>query len=103
MKSSPRKLKRSIKGLCTALLADNYPTCDTIKSYEDELPQDLIIYAMQKAVLSRVRKISYIKSILDEWINKGITTLAEAKEEKKDAKLIKLNFTGGNKNDPYGI
>lgn len=76
---------------------------DTIKSYEDELPQDLIIYAMQKAVLSRARKISYITKILDEWKNKGITTLAEAKEEKKESKLITVNYTGGNKDDPYGL
>lgn len=56
---------------------------DTIKSYEDELPQDLIIYAMQKAVLGRARKISYISKILDTWKSKGITTLSEAQKEQK--------------------
>lgn len=56
---------------------------NTIASYEKELPSDLIIYAMQRAVEQKKRYLGYIKGILNNWIAKGITTLAEAKDEKK--------------------
>lgn len=55
---------------------------EILESYEKDLPQDLIIYAMEKAVERKQRNLAYIKGILNSWINKGITTLAEAQEEK---------------------
>lgn len=64
---------------------------EVIEKYQKELPNDLIIYAMQKAVEQRARKISYIDSILSSWISKGITTLAEAKEERKPKESVEGN------------
>lgn len=55
---------------------------EILESYEKDLPQDLIIYAMEKAVERKQRNLAYIKGILNSWISKGITTLAEAQEEK---------------------
>ena len=54
-----------------------------IAYYEGKLPPDLIIYAMEKAVKQKGRRLSYIEKILDTWIANDITTLAEAKEERK--------------------
>ena len=56
---------------------------EVIESYEKELPQEVIIYAMEKAVENKVRNLAYIKGILNKWLSKGITTLAEAKDERK--------------------
>jgi DnaD/phage-associated family protein len=56
---------------------------EDIEYYERQLPKDLLLFAMQKAVDQKARKMAYIKSILDKWIAKGITTLSEAKGEKK--------------------
>lgn len=56
---------------------------ETIEDYEKELSIDLLIYGMEKAVDNKVRNLAYIKSIWNKWIQKGITTLAEAKDEKK--------------------
>lgn len=56
---------------------------EILESYEKELPQDLIMYAMEKAIEKKQRNLGYIKGILNSWISKGITTLAEAKDEKK--------------------
>lgn len=57
---------------------------ETIQDYEKELPSDLIIYAMKKAVENKARNLAYIKGILNKWQKKGITTLAEAELEKKE-------------------
>ena len=56
---------------------------EILESYKEELPQDLILYAMEKAVENKGRSLGYIKGILNSWKSKGITTLAEAKEERK--------------------
>ena len=58
---------------------------------------------MEKAVEKKIRNLGYIKAILNSWKNKGITTLAEAKEEKKNesnASLIDVaGFLERHKND----
>lgn len=56
---------------------------EILESYQEELPDDLIIYAMEKAIEKKARNLGYIKAILNSWKNKGITTLEEAKEEKE--------------------
>ena len=56
---------------------------EMLESYQKELPDDLILYAMEKAVENKGRSLGYIKGILNSWKSKGITTLAEAKEERK--------------------
>ena len=63
---------------------------EILESYEKELPEDLIIFAMQKAVENKARNLGYIKAILNSWKNKGITTLSEAKE--KDLKNSNSDF-----------
>ena len=67
-----------------------------IGNYQQELPSDLIIYAMQKAVEQKARKISYIDSILRSWLSKGITTLAEAKDERKPKNEVEGNRVHSN-------
>ena len=56
---------------------------ELLESYETDTPEELILYAMEKAVDNKARSMGYIKSILNSWKAKGITTLAEAKEEAK--------------------
>lgn len=70
---------------------------EVIESYQKELPADLIIYAMEKAVDNRGRNLAYIKKILNTWKQKGITTLAEAKEEKKERSQDEPNRVRENK------
>ena len=59
---------------------------DKIKELQNEYSEELICYAIEKAVERKVRNLSYIKAILSSWNSKGITTRKEAEEEKtKDA------------------
>jgi len=57
---------------------------EILESYENDTPEELIQYAMEKAVENKARSLGYIKAILNSWRAKGITTLAEAKEESKE-------------------
>ena len=54
---------------------------EVLSDYAKEMPTDLIIYAMEISVEANVRTIQYIKGILNNWSNKGIKTLIEAKKE----------------------
>jgi len=56
---------------------------DKIKELQKEYADELICYAIEKAVERKVRNLSYIKAILSSWNSKGITTRQEAEEEKK--------------------
>jgi DnaD/phage-associated family protein len=58
---------------------------EKLQSYID-MEEDLIIYAMQKAVLSNVRKFRYIEKILMDWKAQGFTTLIQAKNEENEYK-----------------
>lgn len=49
--------------------------------YAKEMPNDLIILAMKKAVEANIRTIQYIKGILNNWSKKGITTVLDALQE----------------------
>lgn len=57
---------------------------EILESYENDTPEELIQYAMEKAVENKARSLGYIKAILNSWRAKGITTLEEAKEETKE-------------------
>ena len=59
---------------------------EILESYRKDLPDDVIIYAMQKSVDNKQRKISYISGILNNWIKAGVKTLAGAKEEEQQFK-----------------
>ncbi len=52
-----------------------------LDTYIQEMPSDLIIFAMQKAVEANKRTIQYIRGILNNWSKKGIRTVLEAKKE----------------------
>lgn len=52
-------------------------------TYVNEMPWEVIIFAMQKAVEANKKTIQYIKAILNNWQKAGIKTLADAKRESK--------------------
>lgn len=58
---------------------------EMITTFQNETSEDLIIYAMEKAVEKKARNISYVNAILNSWKSKGITTVEEAKEESNKA------------------
>ena len=63
---------------------------DILLDYLEEMPKDLIIFAMQKAVEADVRTIKYIKGILNNWSKKGIKTVLEAQKEDEEFKNRKM-------------
>lgn len=54
---------------------------EIMSDYAKEMPTDLIILAMKKAVEADKRTIQYIKGILNNWSKKGIKTVLDAKKE----------------------
>lgn len=56
-------------------------TLDVFIDYLKEMPADLLILAMKKAVEANIRNIKYIKGILNSWSKKGIKTVLEAENE----------------------
>ena len=58
-----------------------------LSDYAKDMPEDLIILAMQKSVEADKRTIQYIKGILNNWFKKGIKSVLEA--EKEDANYKK--------------
>ncbi len=54
--------------------------------YLKDMPSDLIILAMKKAVEADIRTIQYIKGILNNWHKKGIKTVVEAESEDRKFK-----------------
>ena len=58
------------------------PYCvEVFNTYANEMPKDLIILAMKKAVESGKRTIQYIRGILNNWSKKGIKSVIEAEKE----------------------
>ena len=56
--------------------------CDVIKSWVDNnISEELIVYATQIAVCNNACSIKYIDRILEGWQRKKITTLELAKKE----------------------
>lgn len=55
---------------------------EVLKDYMATTPEELIKYAIEKAVENNARSLAYIKAILNSWNKKGIRTLSAAKEEK---------------------
>ena len=64
---------------------------EVLSSYSKDMPNDLIILAMKKAVEANIRTIKYIKGILNNWSKKGIKTVIEA--EKEDEQFKNKNAT----------
>lgn len=65
---------------------------EILKSYAEEMPVDLIIYAMQISVEANKTTIQYIKAILNNWQKANIKTLIDAQKESKKIKK-KINYT----------
>lgn len=67
--------------------------CDVIKSWVDNnISEELIVYATQIAVCNNACSIKYIDRILEDWQRKKITTLEQAKkanEKFKNKKEVK--------------
>ncbi len=62
---------------------------EVLKSYAEEMPFDMVIYAMQISVEANKKTIKYIKAILNNWQNKGFKNLIDVKNEEKEFKLSK--------------
>ena len=60
-----------------------------LEDYLEEMPKDLIILAMQKAVEADKRTIQYIKGVLNNWSKKGIKTVLDAQKEDENFKKSK--------------
>ena len=56
---------------------------EVLSDYAKEMPYDVIIYAMKKAVEANVRTIQYIKGTLNNWQNAGVKSLIQAEEESR--------------------
>lgn len=67
--------------------------CDVIKSWVDNnISEELIVYATQIAVCNNACSVKYIDRILEDWQRKKITTLEQAKkanEKFKNKKEVK--------------
>nr|DAK18419.1 MAG TPA: replisome organizer protein [Caudoviricetes sp.] len=57
----------------------------------DNMSIPLVQYAISKSADNGVRNFKYLKSILDNWKKKGITTVEEAEKEDEDFKSKKEN------------
>ena len=62
---------------------------EVISDYLKDMPEELIMLAMKKAVEADARSIRYIKGILNSWHKRGIKTVLEA--EKEGAEFKKKN------------
>lgn len=59
---------------------------EIIADYLKDMPEELIMLAMKKAVEADTRNIRYIKGILNNWHKKGIKTVLEAEKENAEFK-----------------
>ena len=66
----------------------NYMTPFEFQKLQDykDMDEELIILAMQKAILSNKRNFNYIDGILKNWKAKGIRTVIQAKQEEQEFK-----------------
>lgn len=54
---------------------------ELLTDFYENMGEELVLFAMQKAVEANKRTVQYIKGILNNWSKKGIKTVIEAKEE----------------------
>lgn len=71
---------------------------EILSDYAKEMPEDLIIYAMRKAVEADKRTIQYVKGILNNWLKKGIKSVMDAEKEDKQFKNTKQENKNVSKN-----
>lgn len=56
---------------------------EILKDYCNDLPEDLIIYAMQDAIEHKAMNMKYIKSILDRYIRQNISSVEQIESQNK--------------------
>lgn len=59
---------------------------ETINGWLQDFNEEMVKYAIDKAILINKKTISYIAGILKNWKTNGYKTLADVKEEKKEIK-----------------
>lgn len=61
---------------------------EMLNSYTDDLEEELIIKAIQDAVAHNVRTLAYVKSILNRYVNQGISKIEQLNilEKQKETK-----------------
>ena len=75
---------------------------EILESYLEDFNEDVLIYAMEKAVENNVRTIRYVKGILDSWLKKGLRNLTEIKNESKKKKVSNIKEKSRNySNEDY--
>lgn len=83
---------------------ENFPSMSTfvIQSIEydaNDYGDELVLYAMQKAVLKNVSNYKYVQGILNGWDKDGIKTVTQAKQQETQFKA-KTAVKGNNDDDP---
>lgn len=61
-------------------------TLEILSDYAKDMDNDVIIYAMKRAVESNARNINFIKTVLNNWYKSGVKTLIQAQEENQHFK-----------------
>lgn len=56
---------------------------EILNSYSNDLPEDLIIYAMKEAIEHKAMNMKYIKSILDRYIRQNIKSVEQVECQNK--------------------
>ena len=62
-------------------------TVTTLESYLEDFPEDMIIRAIELASERNKKNLAYIKGILNSWINKNYTTLADVDNERQQKQV----------------
>lgn len=68
----------------------------TLQELQEKLGNELLIYAMKKAIEANVKKLNYIKAISNNWIKENVTTIEAAEKInqkfKPESNIRQLNF-----------
>ena len=62
-------------------------TVTTLESYLEDLPEDMIIRAIELASERNKKNLAYIKGILNSWIRKNYKTLADVDNERQQKQV----------------
>ena len=78
---------------------------DRLNAYAEELPHELVVEAIDRAVLAHANSVKYITAIISSWQKAGIKTLADVQREDEKFKANKargkpVNKSGSSKPKP---
>lgn len=68
----------------------NPASAEILFSYLDDFSEEIIIEAIKRASINNKKSCSYIKGILNNWLNKGYKTLSDIENEKSPVQLKEL-------------